>query len=474
MAIKKGNKFANSIVGTGGPDTIYGYEGNDTLRGQGGNDRLLGGTGNDKLYGGAGNDKMSGDAGNDTLLGETGNDSLTGGDGNDALNGDAGNDTLSGGNGNDTLNGGANNDRISGGAGIDTAVIGAASTAVTITRSGSSFIISSAATGTDTILSDVENVRFTNGTFSLAAKTFNLTNGSDTGAAFTGGLNNDTFNGRIDTQFPIQTTYSGGDVLNGGGGTDELRLQISGVGDDATAPPISLTSIETVTVLNQEQNFGETNLDASLWNGVTRIVAENGITNAETTIANIASLATAEMKANSSSLTLQYAGSVLSGLNDTQTLVLSQNIAGVFSVVGGTVETLNIVSQSGANTVDIQVAGLSDLNITGNQKLAAKLVDVTNLQSLNAGGMTGGGAAVFGIAGSGKAITGSGFDDAFGVDSLAASDTVAGGGGQDAIVFETGGTVDDAGLTNVSSVETLAVLSHFDPGAGQFRSPQID
>ena len=74
MAIKKGNKFANSIVGTGGPDTIYGFEGNDTLRGQGGNDKLLGGTGNDKLYGGSGNDVINGDLGNDTMWGGFGAD----------------------------------------------------------------------------------------------------------------------------------------------------------------------------------------------------------------------------------------------------------------------------------------------------------------------------------------------------------------------------------------------------------------
>lgn len=475
MAIKKGTKKSDSIVGTASIDTLYGLEGNDTLKGQGGNDKLYGGAGSDKLYGGTGNDKLYGDAGNDTLYGEAGNDSLTGGDGNDILNGDAGNDTLSGGNGNDTLNGGANNDRYSGGAGTDTAVIGAASTAVTITKSGTSFIISSAATGTDTILSDVENVKFTNGTFSLLAKTFDLTNGSDTGAAFTGGLNSDTFNGRIDTQFPIQTTYSGGDVLNGGGGTDQLRLQISGVGANQSAPPISLTSIETVTILNQNQfnilnGDARTTIDASLWNGVTRVVAENGITSATTIIDNLGALVTAELKANSSNLVIDYSGGVLGGLADTQTLVLSQSVDGFFSLAGNVAETLNVISQGGDNFISIDSANShSTINVTGSQSAELSLNGMGTVLTINAGAMTGGGLFVDDIGASDIAITGSAFDDGFifGTGNLTVADVINGGGGTDLLGFGQNNTILDTDLTNVTSIETLAV------GNDQFLSVQL-
>lgn len=470
MAIKKGTKKSDSIVGTSSIDTLYGFEGNDTLKGLGNNDKLYGGAGNDKLYGGTGNDKLYGDAGNDTLFGEAGNDTLTGGNENDTLNGDAGNDTLSGGNGNDTLAGGSGNDRVSGGAGTDTAVIAAASTAVTITKSGTSFIISSAATGTDTILSDVENVKFTNGTFSLAAKTFNLTNGSDTGAAFTGGLNNDTFNGRIDTQNAIQTTYSGGDVLNGGGGTDELRLQISGVGADATAPPISLTGIETVSILNQNQfslqkflnNEGSatTTLDASLWNGVTRVVAENGITDATTIITNVNALVAVELKANSSGLRLDYNGSVLGGLADAQTLILSQNVDGFFSLAGDVAETLNITSQSGPNSLSLaNDNGHSVINVSGNQSLEMSLNGMNTVLTINAGTMTGGGVFIEDIGDSDITITGSGFDDGFifGNGLLTSIDVINGGAGNDLLGFGQTNNINDAALTNVTSIETLAV-----------------
>ena len=460
MAIKKGNKFANSIAGTAGADTLYGYEGNDTLQGLGGHDKLIGGIGNDRLFGGTGNDKLYGDTGNDTLFGEAGNDSLTGGDGNDTLNGDANNDTLAGGNGNDTLNGGANHDRISGGTGTDTAVIGAASTAVTITRSGSSFIISSAATGTDTVLSDVENVRFTDGTLSLTAKTFNLTNGADSGAAFKGGLNNDTFNARIDTQIPLQTTYSGGDALNGGGGTDQLVLQISGTGAGATAPPISLTAIETVTILNQEQNGGVTNLDASLWNGVTRIMAENGITNATTVIENVNALVGIELKANSSGLVVDYNSAVLGGLADAQTLILSQSVDGFFSLAGNVAETLNVVSRAGPNTLAIDNGNShSTIVISGDQSLELSLGGMNTVLAINAGGMSGGGAFIDDIGGSDITITGSGFDDGFvfSTGDLTSADVINGGGGTDIIGFGQNAAITDAALANVTSVETVAV-----------------
>ena len=54
-----------------------------TLHGLAGNDSLVGGIANDLLYGDAGNDTLYGNAGNDTLIGGEGKDSLRGGEGDD-------------------------------------------------------------------------------------------------------------------------------------------------------------------------------------------------------------------------------------------------------------------------------------------------------------------------------------------------------------------------------------------------------
>jgi Ca2+-binding RTX toxin-like protein len=56
-----------------------------SIRGGSGADQLTGGAGNDYLEGGPGNDTLIGGAGNDTLVGDVGNDSLNGGSGVDCL-----------------------------------------------------------------------------------------------------------------------------------------------------------------------------------------------------------------------------------------------------------------------------------------------------------------------------------------------------------------------------------------------------
>ncbi|NND01247.1 MAG: extracellular solute-binding protein [Acidimicrobiia bacterium] len=131
----------NTIIGTGGKNTLAGTPqmdiidgrgGNDTLRGNGGHDILCGGNGADKLYGGGGIDLLIGGKGRDGLFGGSGMDALIGGDnkakiretlkggdsvdvifgwlGKDKLLGEAGNDVLFGGPKADILNGGKGRD----------------------------------------------------------------------------------------------------------------------------------------------------------------------------------------------------------------------------------------------------------------------------------------------------------------------------------------------------------------------------
>ncbi|MEQ1578694.1 MAG: hypothetical protein ABL894_13720, partial [Hyphomicrobium sp.] len=282
--------------------------------------------------------KKRGTAGNNTLTGTSGADQLFGLDGNDKLNGKGGNDKLDGGKGNDTLNGGAGNDTLIGGAGKDTAVFASARTSNTITITTGGLLVSGAE-GVDFVKSDVESLRFTDGTFSFATlqalaavppgpqpMNFVLTTNSDFGAAFTGAGTNDTFTGKIDTVTPFLSTYNGGDVLDGAGGDDTLTVSISGNGAGATVPPIALNNIETVKILNQEQGGGQTTFNATLWTGVTSIAAENGVINASTIVNNVANLVAGKMTANQSNLAINYTGGVLSGLTDTQELVLSNNV----------------------------------------------------------------------------------------------------------------------------------------------------
>lgn len=161
----------DSLIGGGGNDFFIGGQGNDSVNGFGGDDLLDGGDGNDRLDGGFGNDTLTGGVGNDALIGggttrDPGNDvwqdsingsvsidasrssgvlgsdsysgiegiSLTGGSGSDVINansvkvavtliGGAGNDSLIGGTASDFLQGGDGNDVLTGGGGND-ALIG--------------------------------------------------------------------------------------------------------------------------------------------------------------------------------------------------------------------------------------------------------------------------------------------------------------------------------------------------------------
>jgi len=77
-----------SLLGSGGTDTITGSAGPDIISGGLGNDEIHGGGGNDDLTGSDGDDKVYGDAGDDKVQGSTGADTVDGGPGADAIYGD--------------------------------------------------------------------------------------------------------------------------------------------------------------------------------------------------------------------------------------------------------------------------------------------------------------------------------------------------------------------------------------------------
>lgn len=142
-----GNRFANTLSGTGEEDAIYGGRGNDRLSGFEGDDLLVGGSGADTMLGGEGNDtyqvgssldvvienedegidhvmssisyRLGENLENLTLTGNaangTGNalaNQITGNDGDNRLSGGGGDDILIGNGGDDILNGGQGNDRF--------------------------------------------------------------------------------------------------------------------------------------------------------------------------------------------------------------------------------------------------------------------------------------------------------------------------------------------------------------------------
>lgn len=88
MALIRGTRFDDRLVGHATDDLIFGYGGNDTLLGNGGDDTLRGGRGSDVLNGGTGDDRLY-----DYARERTGDDGSL--DLHNVLNGGRGDDNLS-------------------------------------------------------------------------------------------------------------------------------------------------------------------------------------------------------------------------------------------------------------------------------------------------------------------------------------------------------------------------------------------
>ncbi len=97
----EGGDGIDSVLGSGGKDTLAGGNGNDTLKGLGGDDAITGGNDNDALLGGDGDDQLDGGDHSDTVIGGSGKDTLHGGDGDDTVIGGLGVDAVFGDAGND-------------------------------------------------------------------------------------------------------------------------------------------------------------------------------------------------------------------------------------------------------------------------------------------------------------------------------------------------------------------------------------
>ncbi|HEU0097554.1 MAG TPA: calcium-binding protein, partial [Allosphingosinicella sp.] len=177
------------LTGGGSADVFTTQGGSDNLDGAGGDDRLDGGAGTDWLTGGDGNDQLFGGAGNDELYGDT-ND--------------------------DILDGGAGADKMYGGPGNDIYYVDAGDSVIEAFANGG-----------------IDEVRTALASYTLPADIEILTGLSATGQTLTG---------------------NGGDnVVNGGAGSDVLRLQaggddtvLAGAGSDTIFFIGSLTSADVV------------------------------------------------------------------------------------------------------------------------------------------------------------------------------------------------------------------------------------
>jgi Ca2+-binding RTX toxin-like protein len=160
---------------------------------------ILGGAGDDTIIGGSGNDTVDGEAGNDSIMGMLGRDSLSGGFGNDTLDGGEDNDYLNGGSTDISTRDGA--DVFIGGAGNDSAMYTTRTDDLSIDILNGSKANDGAASESDDVNADVENIY--------------------------SGTGDDTLTGNASAN--LISGNAGDDVIKGNGGHDKL---IGGAGHD--------------------------------------------------------------------------------------------------------------------------------------------------------------------------------------------------------------------------------------------------
>jgi serralysin len=209
-----GSEIANRVLGRSGNDYISAYGGDDTVDGGEGGDSLEGGFGADVASGGNGADVISDNQG--ILLPSEGDDGAS-----DTLNGAAGSDTLLAQGGADRLDGGEDDDLLIAGAGAD------------LLQGGN---------GADVMADHTQRV---DGAGALLGGAYAATDA-------------DTLQGGQDDDLIFAS--GGGDLIDGGEGTDNLVMDFTGLldaltftmGANGASFDMTLGGVVTATVRNVE------------------------------------------------------------------------------------------------------------------------------------------------------------------------------------------------------------------------------
>lgn len=286
--------------------------------------------------------------------------------------------------------------------------------------------------------------------------TFTLTTAVDN---VVGTANNDTFIGTVDAN-TLSGTFNTGDSINGGAGTDTLKLIIAN-GNGATYTPAQMTGVEVIQVQDLD---GNATINLANATGV-QTIAANGSTE-ETQFINVNNMVDVQLtNVNGGGLDINFANAVTSGDNTALNVSVDSSSA-VLDIDG--VETVNLtvtgsVSNYETNIIDID-SSIVTLNISGDGNLA--VVDLRNsLATVDASAATGD--IYLDLDNTNDVtITGGSGDDVFDFfggyyyygDSFNGNDVVNGGEGFDTVIVagdNYNAAVDAAPFNSLVSVERV-------------------
>ena len=266
----------------------------------------------------------------------------------------------------------------------------------------------------------------------VTGDTFTLTTGVD---SLTGTANSDTFNAANASNNAAGQTFTTGDVVNGGAGTDTLQATI---GAANTYVANGLTDVEVIKA--QFSAAGTVSLLGS--SGVTTV--ESNASTAAASFTNISSLDTVlKVSTTDQDASFAFTATTVSGSSDTANLTLNGASAGTVTVAG--VESVNIASDGSANVLTTTtMANIATATITGSQNLnlgtAAANSIGANAETVDASALGG--------------------NFTFVTNNTAADATITGGSGNDSIT-STGGAANDVTINAGAGNDTVTMTDNF-------------
>ncbi len=223
----------------------------------------------------------------------------------------------------------------------------------TITQSGSSLVLSVLQGAIASVTSDLATVTAAiAGSTTVSGQTFTLTTGFDT---ITGGSGNDTIQGQLSG---TTSTLSIGDILNGGGGTDILRIVTTDNNVDTAIATV--TNVETLVVLNGAGALATIKGDSD---GYTSLSLDKTTTATALAISGFAA-STAISIANAGAALTTITYDSVTGTADSATVTVGTAATGAGIKALG-IETFNLVT-TGKAVLDTanDLANATTINIT--------------------------------------------------------------------------------------------------------------
>lgn len=316
--------------------------------------------------------------------------------------------------------------------------------------------------GRDALDSDGDPIDFDTG---ITGDTFALTAGVD---SITGTENNDAVTGVVESSGAANdgSTFTSGDSIDGGAGTDTLSIRVTDLTNTATTTTASVSGVETVRIKNLDPGNNAYTYNAGTTTGLNSIGTEGGDAASLTNVTGLSSLnISAFVGGEFDTLDFDYDATLTGDSDEVKVTTSGAESASIVNIneADDAIETLTFTAEGDASDIGLDVGtALETVNASGAGDLdiddgGADSFDA--VETVDASGMTG--KFTF-TTGDGNAenmtiTTGSGDDIVNFTNDLDDDDTIDLGDGKDRIGINEAVTVEDLKLSNIEEYEAITI-----------------